>query len=199
MWIIKDLKSNRNLWRMQCMYSIAPERPRGPSRNWKANSIRWQSVRHNCAAFKYTNILADSCSKTSIVVDEVIGSIELVNCKSVELQVSVAVPIINVDKSSACTIYLLGDSVSLKVKNWWIVARLISCCRRRMLKSLPQRMILWTSSLPAKLRTMTLRKRRSLSNMPLDYSTENGSQCRWSTQVDKYAYTWSLFSVLRLR
>eukprot|EP00297_Palpitomonas_bilix_P007956 CAMPEP_0113879000 /NCGR_PEP_ID=MMETSP0780_2-20120614/6991_1 /TAXON_ID=652834 /ORGANISM="Palpitomonas bilix" /LENGTH=475 /DNA_ID=CAMNT_0000865525 /DNA_START=21 /DNA_END=1448 /DNA_ORIENTATION=- /assembly_acc=CAM_ASM_000599 len=58
---------------------------------------------------KLNAVTVDSCSKTSVVIDEVIGSIEIVNCKSVEVQVSVAVPIITIDKCSACTLYLMSE------------------------------------------------------------------------------------------
>ena len=55
---------------------------------------------------KANNIALDSCSKTGVVFGDVIAAVEVVNCKSVQLQASGIVPTINVEKTDGCQLFL---------------------------------------------------------------------------------------------
>eukprot|EP01048_Picozoa_sp_COSAG05_P008669 COSAG05_NODE_672_length_7990_cov_9.794830_3_plen_117_part_00 len=55
---------------------------------------------------KINAVLLDDCEKTSIVCSDVVSSIDIVNCKSVEVQADGKVPTILVDKTDGCQLYL---------------------------------------------------------------------------------------------
>ena len=55
---------------------------------------------------KINAVLLDNCDKTSIVCSDVVSSIDIVNCNSVEIQATGKVPTIAVDKTDGCQLYL---------------------------------------------------------------------------------------------
>lgn len=57
----------------------------------------------------------DDCQKTSVVFEDVVASFEVVNCKSVEVQVQNAVPSIAIDKTSGIQVYLSKNSLHTEI------------------------------------------------------------------------------------
>ncbi len=64
---------------------------------------------------KCNNIVLDSCKKTAVVFDNVVSSVEFINCQSVQMQVLGAVPTISIDKTDGCQMYLSKDSLGAEL------------------------------------------------------------------------------------
>ncbi|KAL0268946.1 UNVERIFIED_CONTAM: hypothetical protein PYX00_010716 [Menopon gallinae] len=64
---------------------------------------------------KVNSIFVDSCKKTAVVFENVVSSIEFVNCQSVQMQVLGKVPTISVDKTDGCQMYLSKDSLDTEI------------------------------------------------------------------------------------
>lgn len=64
---------------------------------------------------KVNAITMDNCKKTGLVFDESISSLDFVNCQSVKAQVLGKVPIINIDKTDGCMVFLSKDSTSAQI------------------------------------------------------------------------------------
>jgi len=64
---------------------------------------------------KVNAITLDDCSKTAVVFENCIASVEIVNSNSVEVQVLGKVPSFAVDKTSGCQIYLSKDSLEAEI------------------------------------------------------------------------------------
>lgn len=64
---------------------------------------------------KVKNVAIDGCKKCGVIVDEVVGSIEFVNCESVKLQINGKCPIISVDKVDGFQLFLSKDSLDSKL------------------------------------------------------------------------------------
>jgi len=64
---------------------------------------------------KVNAITLDGCKKTAVVFENCIASADVVNCNSVEVQVTGKVPCMAVDKTSGCQIYLSKDSLETEV------------------------------------------------------------------------------------
>lgn len=64
---------------------------------------------------KVNNVVIDGCKKTAVVVDEVVGSLELVNCESVKLQINGKCNIVSVDKVDGFQLFLSKSSLETKV------------------------------------------------------------------------------------
>ena len=60
-------------------------------------------------------ICIDDCRKTSIVIENVIGSIEIVNGQSVKMQITGSVPTISIDKTDGCIVYLSTECLGANV------------------------------------------------------------------------------------
>nr|CAG4644081.1 EOG090X08PR [Lepidurus arcticus] len=60
---------------------------------------------------KVNSIVMDSCKKASVVFDNVVSSMEFINCQSVQMQVLGLVPTINIDKTDGCQMYLSKESL----------------------------------------------------------------------------------------
>mmetsp|Transcript_799 Transcript_799/g.1168 ORF Transcript_799/g.1168 Transcript_799/m.1168 type:complete len:472 (-) Transcript_799:19-1434(-) len=60
---------------------------------------------------KGKNIVIDNCKKTKIFMDECISSVEVVNCKSIQLQVRGKVPTIAIDKTDGFLCYLSSSAL----------------------------------------------------------------------------------------
>jgi len=57
----------------------------------------------------------DGCKKTALVFDEVVASVDFVNCQSVQVQVISKVPTISIDKTDGCMVYLSKDSLKAQI------------------------------------------------------------------------------------
>jgi len=64
---------------------------------------------------KLNNISLDDCSKVAIVFDTVVSSFEMVNCRSVEIQVTGKVPSFAIDKTSGVQLYLSKDALDTEI------------------------------------------------------------------------------------
>lgn len=59
---------------------------------------------------KFKSIVIDGCKKTALVMDSVISTVEVVNCKNQKVQVLGNVPAVAVDKTDGFQVYLSKDS-----------------------------------------------------------------------------------------
>jgi len=65
---------------------------------------------------KVNAILMDDCEKTAVVCNEgCVSSVDVVNCKSVEVQIDKNAPTLLVDKTDGLQIYLQKDSMALNI------------------------------------------------------------------------------------
>ncbi|KAF6779510.1 hypothetical protein AHF37_00956 [Paragonimus kellicotti] len=59
---------------------------------------------------KINSIMIDNCKKTGVVFDDLISSLDVVNCQSVQTQCLGKLQTVNVDKTDGCQIYLSAAS-----------------------------------------------------------------------------------------
>ncbi|XP_050992890.1 adenylyl cyclase-associated protein 1 [Labeo rohita] len=64
---------------------------------------------------KINSITLDNCKKLGLVFDDVVGIIEVINCKDVKVQVMGKVPTISINKTDGCHVYLSKDSLSCEI------------------------------------------------------------------------------------
>ncbi|XP_044028890.1 adenylyl cyclase-associated protein 1 [Siniperca chuatsi] len=64
---------------------------------------------------KINSITVDNCKKMGLVFDDVVGIVEIINCKDVKVQVIGKVPTISINKTDGCHIYLSNDSLSCEI------------------------------------------------------------------------------------
>ncbi|XP_072175348.1 adenylyl cyclase-associated protein 1-like [Diadema setosum] len=55
---------------------------------------------------KVNSITIDGCKKVGVVFESVLGSVDVVNSQSVQIQVTGVTPIVNIDKTDGCMVYL---------------------------------------------------------------------------------------------
>ncbi|XP_051246210.1 adenylyl cyclase-associated protein 1 [Dicentrarchus labrax] len=64
---------------------------------------------------KINSIIVDNCKKMGLVFDDVVGIVEIINCKDVKIQVMGKVPTISINKTDGCHVYLSKDSLSCEI------------------------------------------------------------------------------------
>lgn len=64
---------------------------------------------------KINSIIVDNCKKVGLVFDDVVGIVEVINCKDVKIQVLGKVPTMSVNKTDGCHIYLSKDSLKCEM------------------------------------------------------------------------------------
>ncbi|XP_037119932.1 adenylyl cyclase-associated protein 2 [Syngnathus acus] len=64
---------------------------------------------------KLNSIIVDNCKKLGLVFDNVVGIVEIINSKAVQLQVLGSVPTISINKTEGCQLYLSQQSLSCHV------------------------------------------------------------------------------------
>ncbi|XP_072227309.1 adenylyl cyclase-associated protein 1 [Leuresthes tenuis] len=64
---------------------------------------------------KINSITLDNCKKLGLVFDDVVGIVEVINCRDVKVQVMGKVPTISINKTDGCHVYLSGDSLSCEI------------------------------------------------------------------------------------
>jgi len=64
---------------------------------------------------KVNSIVIDGCKKTAIVFDDVVASMEIVNCQSVKCQVTGRVPTVSIDKTDGCQVFLSNESLDTEI------------------------------------------------------------------------------------
>ncbi|KAG0196891.1 F-actin-capping protein subunit beta [Mortierella sp. NVP41] len=60
---------------------------------------------------KVTTVAMDSCNKTGVCVESLITSLDVVNSKSVQLQILGTAPTVSLDKVDSCIVYLSKESM----------------------------------------------------------------------------------------
>ncbi|XP_077362202.1 adenylyl cyclase-associated protein 2 isoform X1 [Festucalex cinctus] len=68
-----------------------------------------------CVKGKLNSIIVDNCKKLGLVFDNVVGIVEIINSKAVQLQVLGTVPTISINKTEGCQLYLSRQSLSCDV------------------------------------------------------------------------------------
>ncbi|XP_062291636.1 adenylyl cyclase-associated protein 1 [Scomber scombrus] len=64
---------------------------------------------------KINSITLDNCKKMGLVFDDVVGIVDMINCKDVKVQVMGKVPTISINKTDGCHVYLSKDSLSCEI------------------------------------------------------------------------------------
>ncbi|KAJ8334767.1 hypothetical protein SKAU_G00404060 [Synaphobranchus kaupii] len=64
---------------------------------------------------KINSIILDNCKKVGLVFDDVVGIVEVINCKDVKVQVIGKVPTISINKTDGCHVYLSADSLACEI------------------------------------------------------------------------------------
>jgi len=64
---------------------------------------------------KANSITMDSCKKTSVVFDNLLSCIEIINCQSAQVQTLGAMPTLAIQKTDGCQVYLSRDSLEAEI------------------------------------------------------------------------------------
>ncbi|XP_022602683.1 adenylyl cyclase-associated protein 1 [Seriola dumerili] len=64
---------------------------------------------------KINSITVDNCKKMGLVFDDVVGIVEVINCKDIKVQVIGKVPTISINKTDGCHVYLSEGSLSCEI------------------------------------------------------------------------------------
>ncbi|XP_078097955.1 adenylyl cyclase-associated protein 2 isoform X2 [Mustelus asterias] len=64
---------------------------------------------------KVNSIIVDSCKKLGLVFDNVVGIVEIINSRDVQIQVMGKVPTISINKTEGCHIYLSEESLGCEI------------------------------------------------------------------------------------
>ncbi|XP_041811259.1 adenylyl cyclase-associated protein 2 [Chelmon rostratus] len=64
---------------------------------------------------KINSIILDNCKKLGLVFENAVGIVEIINSKSIQLQVLGTVPTISINKTEGCQVYLSKDSLNCDI------------------------------------------------------------------------------------
>lgn len=64
---------------------------------------------------KVTTIAMDSCSKTGLCVESLISQLDVVNSKSVQVQILGRAPTVSLDKVDSCMVYLSKECLDVEI------------------------------------------------------------------------------------
>ncbi|KAJ8268193.1 hypothetical protein COCON_G00133650 [Conger conger] len=64
---------------------------------------------------KLNSITLDNCKKLGLVFDDVVGIVEVINCRDVKIQVMGKVPTISINKTDGCHVYLSTCSLACEI------------------------------------------------------------------------------------
>ncbi|CAM4630795.1 unnamed protein product [Leuciscus chuanchicus] len=64
---------------------------------------------------KVNSIIVDNCKKLGLVFDSAVGIVEIINSTDVQLQVMGKVPLISINKTEGCHVYLSRDSLDCEI------------------------------------------------------------------------------------
>uniref|UniRef100_A0A8C5CG40 Adenylyl cyclase-associated protein n=1 Tax=Gadus morhua TaxID=8049 RepID=A0A8C5CG40_GADMO len=64
---------------------------------------------------KINSITLDNCHKLGLVFDDVVGIVEVINCRDVKVQVLGKIPTISINKTDGCHVYLSKDSLACEI------------------------------------------------------------------------------------
>ncbi|KAL6039129.1 hypothetical protein STEG23_002662, partial [Scotinomys teguina] len=64
---------------------------------------------------KVNSITVDNCKKFGLVFDDVVGIVEVINSKDIQIQVMGRVPTISINKTEGCHLYLSEDALDCEI------------------------------------------------------------------------------------
>ncbi|CDQ82152.1 unnamed protein product [Oncorhynchus mykiss] len=64
---------------------------------------------------KINSIIVDNCKKLGLVFDNIVGIVEIINSKDIQLQVMSRVPTISINKTEGCQVYLSKDALDCEI------------------------------------------------------------------------------------
>uniref|UniRef100_H3AI51 Cyclase associated actin cytoskeleton regulatory protein 2 n=1 Tax=Latimeria chalumnae TaxID=7897 RepID=H3AI51_LATCH len=64
---------------------------------------------------KLNSIIVDNCKKLGLVFDNVVGIVEIINSRDIQLQVLGKVPTISINKTEGCHVYLSEESLKCEI------------------------------------------------------------------------------------
>ena len=64
---------------------------------------------------KVNAVVVDSSKKTGILIDSVVSSLDLINCKSVQAQITGKAPTATIEKTDGCHLYLSRDCLDIEI------------------------------------------------------------------------------------
>ncbi|XP_056255167.1 adenylyl cyclase-associated protein 2 [Seriola aureovittata] len=64
---------------------------------------------------KINSIIVDNCKKLGLVFENVVGIVEIINSKAIQLQVLGRVPTMSINKTEGCQVYLSKDSLNCDI------------------------------------------------------------------------------------
>ncbi|XP_007906941.1 adenylyl cyclase-associated protein 1 [Callorhinchus milii] len=64
---------------------------------------------------KINSIIVDNCKKLGLVFEDVVGIVEVINCRDVKIQVLGKVPTVSINKTDGCHTYLSKDSLNCEI------------------------------------------------------------------------------------
>ena len=73
---------------------------------------------HDCTVVvrgKISSVVLDNCSKVGVLCDNLLSTMEFINCKSVTGQILGSVPTVNVDKTDGCQLYISKESQGVEI------------------------------------------------------------------------------------
>ena len=85
--------------------------------NLEVKDPKQQAYVYNCEGAtvqitgKIKSIVLDKCTRCNLVFDTAISACEIVNCKSVQIQVKNTCPSFSIDKTDGCLVYLSKESI----------------------------------------------------------------------------------------
>ena len=87
--------------------------------NLEVKDPKQQAYIYNCEgatiqiAGKIKSIILDKCTRCNLIFDTAISACEIVNCKSVQIQVKNTCPSFSIDKTDGCLVYLSKESIPM--------------------------------------------------------------------------------------
>ncbi|KAI1724315.1 adenylyl cyclase-associated protein 2 [Ditylenchus destructor] len=64
---------------------------------------------------KVNSVTIDSCKKSSVVFENLLAQIEVINCQSIKVQTLGTLPTISIQKTDGCQVYLSKDSLNAEI------------------------------------------------------------------------------------
>ena len=87
--------------------------------NLEVKDPKQQAYIYNCEGAtvqvtgKIKSIILDKCTRCNLVFDTAISAVEIVNCKSCQIQVKNTCPSFSIDKTDGCLVYLSKESIPI--------------------------------------------------------------------------------------
>ena len=108
------LELQGNMWAVEHFENERPIKVEGAKRNQKVYVLKCKNSLIQVEG-KVNAITLDGCSRSQLVLNDVVSTVEIVNCSSVEVQVTGSAPTITIDKTDGCQLYLSRTAVSADI------------------------------------------------------------------------------------